>query len=184
MPAAKDYWDRFLECHQHPKIFKEVHHLKQRSCSESVETKSAEGLAFVKNDQNYSFSFWRSIILPSDAVTRTCWALTFKVFDGLCSSVTSPKSTCLKGLQKNHDASCHGSRCISVRNTSAKHVVRPSGVTHFSQVSLKSPQRTTGSPPPCKVPPQSNAGGQKVVSKVKFAPPPFCLFVAMTPWCG
>ena len=58
-------------------------------------------------------------------------------------------------------------------------------VQHTShRCSLKSFQRTTGSPPPYRVPPQSDAGRQKVVSKVKFAPPPFCLFMEMTRWCG
>ena len=155
--------------------------IMQRKCR----NKLAEGLACVKNDQNYSLSFWRSIILPSDPVTRTCLeSLDFQGFQRIVQ---------FRDISKEHVSrrAAKEPRCflpwVQV-HLGSQHICKARSAAFRCNTLiigvLEKPQRTTGSPPPYKVPPQSNAGGQKVVSKVKFALPPFYLFMAMTPWCG
>ena len=137
--------------------------IMQRKCR----NKLPEGLACVKNDQNYSLSFWRSIILPSDPVTRTCLeSLDFQGFQRIVQ---------FRDISKEHVSrrAAKEPRCflpwvqvhLGFANTSAKHVVRPFGATHYSTTIKR--RRAKG-------------GVQSDVSLL----PPFYLFMAMTPWCA
>ena len=138
-------------------------------------------------------------IIPSRG--RAWRALTFKVFNGLCSSVTSlrlakehvsrraaEEPRCFLLWIQVHLGSQHicKARSAAFRCHTLLTCVLEQHIANFRVRNIRSPLVKTilEASPPHTLPEKSDEGGQKVVSKVKFAPPPFCLFMEMTPWCG